>query len=143
MTSSKLRSDGPNKEDVRQKCQEAHMDKQGALGQTQTQIKKLSDSGNKVTCEVYREVVQAARNWVRKAKALSELNLVSDDKGNKKRFYRHMENKQVIDDRQHDFIKGKLCLTNLVASYGGVTAAVDEGRETDAYYLDLCKASDM
>ncbi|GAB0176697.1 mitochondrial enolase superfamily member 1 [Grus japonensis] len=43
-----------------------------------------------VAWEEYRETVRAARDQVRKAKALIELNLARDVKGNKKSFYRYV-----------------------------------------------------
>ncbi|GAB0209929.1 mitochondrial enolase superfamily member 1 [Grus japonensis] len=47
-----------------------------------------------VAWEKYREIVQAARDQVRKAKALRELNLARDIEGNKKSFYRYVSDKR-------------------------------------------------
>ncbi|KAK4832375.1 hypothetical protein QYF61_022230 [Mycteria americana] len=47
-----------------------------------------------VAWEEYRAIVRAARDQVRKAKALTELNLASDVKGNKKSFYRYVGDKR-------------------------------------------------
>ena len=46
------------------------------------------------TWEGYRETVRVAREQVRKAKALIELNLARDIKGNKKSFYRYIGDKR-------------------------------------------------
>lgn len=47
-----------------------------------------------VVWEEYREVVRAARDQVRKAEALAELNLARDSKGSKKSYYRYVCNKR-------------------------------------------------
>ncbi|KFV19046.1 hypothetical protein N340_08358, partial [Tauraco erythrolophus] len=46
--------------------------------------------------EEYREIVRAARDQVRKAKALIQFNLARDIKGNKKSFYRYVSDKRRI-----------------------------------------------
>ncbi|GAB0206541.1 mitochondrial enolase superfamily member 1 [Grus japonensis] len=47
-----------------------------------------------VAWEEYRETVRAARDQVRKAKALIEISLARDDKDNKKSFYRYVSDKR-------------------------------------------------
>ncbi|GAB0207214.1 mitochondrial enolase superfamily member 1 [Grus japonensis] len=48
----------------------------------------------RVAWEEYRETVRAARDQVRKAKALTEISLARDVKGNKKSFYRCVSDKR-------------------------------------------------
>ncbi|KFV07940.1 hypothetical protein N340_12902, partial [Tauraco erythrolophus] len=47
-----------------------------------------------VACEEYRAIVWPTGDQVRKAKALVELNLARDIKGNKKNFYRYVSDKK-------------------------------------------------
>ncbi|PKU42057.1 rna-directed dna polymerase from mobile element jockey-like [Limosa lapponica baueri] len=53
---------------------------------------------------------------------------------------RHMEDRDMIQDSQHGFSKGKSCLTNLIALYGGVITSVDKRMAMDVISLDYPKA---
>lgn len=52
-------------------------------------------------------------------------------------------NKEMTGDNQHGFIKGKSCLTSLMAFYDRATELVDRGKATDIVYLGLCKYSTL
>jgi len=43
---------------------------------------------------------------------------------------------------QHGFMKGRLCLTNLISFCDHVTRLVDEGKAVDVVCLDFSKAFD-
>ncbi|PKU31590.1 hypothetical protein llap_18105 [Limosa lapponica baueri] len=80
----------PNKEEVRQKIQEACMDEQGAPGHT-LKTKKEAYRGwqqGQVAWEEYRETVRVARDQVRQAKAQTDLNLARNIKDNNKNLYK-------------------------------------------------------
>lgn len=49
---------------------------------------------------------------------------------------------QGIRPSQHGFMKGRLCLTNLISFYDWVTRLVDEGKAVDVVYLDFSNVSD-
>ena len=55
---------------------------------------------------------------------------------------RHVHGIQGIRPSQYGFMKGRLCLTNLISFYYWVTRLVDEGKAVDVVYLDFSKAFD-
>jgi len=52
----------------------------------------------------------------------------------------HVKDNQGIRPSQHQFIKGRSCLTNLISFYDQVTRLVDEEKTVDIVYLDFHKA---
>ncbi|PKU29396.1 rna-directed dna polymerase from mobile element jockey-like [Limosa lapponica baueri] len=55
----------------------------------------------------------------------------------------HMKDTQVTRPRQHGFMKGRSCLTNLISFCDKVTRLVGEGKAVDVVYLSFNKAFDM
>ena len=55
---------------------------------------------------------------------------------------KQVQEKKVIRSSQHGFIKGKSCLSNLIAFYDDMTGWVEERRAVDVVYLDFSKAED-
>ncbi|CAM5108174.1 unnamed protein product [Natator depressus] len=60
----------------------------------------------------------------------------------KESILKHLEERKVIRNSQHGFIKGKSCLTNLIAFYDEIPGSVDEGKAVDVLFLDFSKAFD-
>lgn len=54
----------------------------------------------------------------------------------------HVERHNLICDSQHGFVKGKLCLTNLLSFYRMVNEAADKDDSYDVVYLDFSKVFD-
>ena len=56
---------------------------------------------------------------------------------------RHMEDREMIWENQHDFTKGRSCLTNMFTFYDGITASVDKERSTGVTSVDFCNTFEM
>ena len=54
----------------------------------------------------------------------------------------HLIKNQLIRDSQHGFLRGRSCLSNLLAFLDKVTDYVDKGINVDVIFLDLAKAFD-
>ena len=48
----------------------------------------------------------------------------------------------MINESQHEFTKGRSCLTNLLEFFEEVTDVTDKGKPFDCIYLDFAKAFD-
>ncbi|GAB0203811.1 hypothetical protein GRJ2_002846700 [Grus japonensis] len=98
-----------------------------------------------VAWEEYRETVRAARAQVRKAKALTELNLARDIKDNKKSFYRYVSDKRrtrenvgplqnetgdlVVQDMEKAEVLNDFFASVFTGKCSSHTAQVTEGRD--------------
>ncbi|CAM4688779.1 unnamed protein product [Lepidochelys olivacea] len=60
----------------------------------------------------------------------------------KESILKHLEERKVIRNCEHGFIKGKSCLTTLIAFYDEITGSVDMGKAVDVIHLDFSKAFD-
>ena len=54
----------------------------------------------------------------------------------------HLENNDLLTNTQHDFRRGKSCLSNLLVFLDKVTQCVEDGDDIDVVYLDFAKAFD-
>ena len=53
------------------------------------------------------------------------------------RIYTHLELNGLISNRQHGFVRGRSCLTNLIEFCEEVTKMIDEGKGRGCYLLGL------
>ena len=60
----------------------------------------------------------------------------------RKAIVEHMTTNKVLSESQHDFLKGKSCVTQLLEYLEDITEAMDNGKDVDVIYLDLCKVFD-
>ncbi|GAB0188342.1 hypothetical protein GRJ2_001299500 [Grus japonensis] len=84
-----------------------------------------------VAWEEYREIVQAGRNQVMEAKALIELNLARDIKGNKKSFYRDISDKRKTRDMEKAEVLNDIFASVFTGKCSSHTVQVAEGKGRD------------
>jgi len=53
-----------------------------------------------------------------------------------------LDQENIVTDRQHGFVRGRSCLTNLLEVFEEWTSSIDEGYGLDVIYLDYRKAFD-
>ena len=55
---------------------------------------------------------------------------------------KHLNENNLLSNKQHGFIKGRSCMTNLLSTLEDLTRSLDEGFDIDILYLDYSKAFD-
>lgn len=56
--------------------------------------------------------------------------------------HKHLDSNKVIKNSQNEFVRNKVCQTNLISFFDGVTGLVDNTEVGDVMYLDLSEAFD-
>jgi len=96
-------------------------------------------TGSKLT-----SLMKGARNEARNYRPVSLTSVVCKilEAIIKQAIVQFLDDRQTITPKQHGFVCGRSCLTNLIEVFENWTESLDEGYGVDVIYLDYRKAFD-